>query len=258
MTSSNDVLSAINTLRERLSAEDIVRLTNFLMVPSGLCEDKDPIKFLRKISKWSGFNSSKFLIGLRVIQPTLVESAKQIPWLSTRSEKKEQNKTDMSHFVEIIRDGLTVQNWSDILLSHDIDLEEGTDRSEILRICFHHEIISTNLSSFIGQVRTIKRNDIANHLISYRELFAKMDSEYFVNEFLRTLTENPKVIEMWRNQLSEFTSDVFDKIEPILGSSQTLQLEEIYTPLTIVKYDPQIQKEQESGKTEIDSQNASI
>ena len=75
-----------------------------------------------------------------------------------------------------------------------------------------------------------------------------MSYDDFVTEFEKNAFKTKSAdIKMWC-ELSEYTPAIFDRIEPILGSSQTLKLEEIYMPLTIVKYDPRIQKKQESGK----------
>ena len=160
----------------------------------------------------------------------------------------------MSRFIETIRDELTFLEWRDILLSKGHHyLEEGTKTPEILQMCLGQKVITNDISIFIECFKAIERNDVTGLISSFCAALNKMSYDDFVTEFEKEAFKAKSTdIKMWSERLCEYTSGTFDKIEPILGSSQTLKLEEIYTPLTIVEYDPHIQKEQESGKTEID------
>ena len=244
---------ALTAFRKYMSAEDIQKITNFLNIPSGICDVTDPTAFLYKMSTWKKFDFSQFVIALQNVKPTLVEAAKQIDWLFKSRKVAQENTTAMSRFIETIRDELTFLDWRDILLSKGHFLEEGTKTQDILQMCLDHKVITNNISTFIECLKAIERNDVAGLISSFSAAFNKMSCDDFVTEFEKEAFKAKSTdIKMWSERLCEYTSGIFDKIEPILGSSQTLKLEEIYTPLTIVEYDPHIQKEQESGKTEID------
>ena len=243
-------------LRDKLTKEDVRKLTAVLNVPHGLAETmEDPVDFVTRIDSWENFNHDDLIVALRGVgRSDLCGTAREVKMYKNFHQRK---KTPMGELFDLLRKDIKKDDWKLIARGPGFEPFKGaveSDYDKMLESCIENGTITKDLITFEDRLKNLKRKDLLERLSALRNKFKSMSRDEFAKLFrdwIKNKIEIPET-EMWKQFLEQYMVSQYSKVESILGEDE-ISLKDIYIPLTVLEQKPDfLSVEDESTENELD------
>ena len=228
------------------------KLGNALSVPAKIMENtrNDPIKFLKAMREWDGFNPALFDGALGYISGSMQTTARRLKWLSNPQFKQTKSTVHSTKtFVKLLTEGLTTKEWK-LIGNESSELESHS----MLKSCVDKSIITKDLSKLCEFLEIIKRNDLAVKVESYKSTFQNFSKAQFHEQICQELgldQDEEENIEFWEFKLTKHMKSENENVSVVLNES-SVPIESVFTPLTVIRVKPAEERAKEgSGINEI-------
>ena len=226
-----------------------------LAVPSRIIEavkaSRNPgIELIHQLKKWDEFNPVEFMHVIEEMNNReLITLAKKILWLNVSATQQVTTEKKTAHsFINLLRD-VSPDDWKLIA----IDFTESGDTKEILNCCIQDGIIAKDLTILCKAMSEIERNDLVPKIQNYAALFECLSEEEFKNKLLSEIEfEEEDNHPQWKRKLREYMLLQHRDVSVILDK-ETVALESVYTPLTVIEQESdRVKPEEETTTKEIE------
>ena len=219
-------------------------LQTLLGIPPAIIEKTgtDALEFLFSLKYGLvQFKPKMFLDALGTIgRHELIPLAEKLSWLHISSAKRPQEK-EMSlsaeSFVTLLRTELKTSQWKLIIdtgLSERVPTELDFDTA--FQLSIEKGLITPDLGELCNVMIAVARHDIAEKIQQYAPVFHGMNTIEFHSKLMNELDSDEKDDHVnWVNKLREYTLQQHDKVYIHFDDEETIALESVYTPLTIVE-----------------------
>ena len=237
-------IETMNEITTSLTAQNIKILHTLLGIPPAIIEKTgtDPLEFLFSLKYGSAqFKPKMFLDALGTIgKPELIPLAEKLSWLNISSAKRPHEK-EMSlsaeSFVTLLRTELKTSQWKLIMdtgLSERVSTELDFDTA--FQLSIEKGLITPDLGELCNVMIAVARHDIAEKIQQYAPVFHGMNTIEFHSKLMNELDSDEKDDHVnWINKLREYTLQQHEKVYIHFDDEETIALESVYTPLTIVE-----------------------
>ena len=237
-------IETMNEIATSLTAQNIKILQTLLGIPPAIIEKTgtDPLEFLFSLKYGSAqFKPKMFLDALGTIgRPELIPLAEKLSWLNISSAKRPHEK-EMSlsaeSFVTLLRTELKTSQWKLIMdtgLSERVPTELDFDTA--FQLSIEKGLITPDLGELCNVMIAVARHDIAEKIQQYAPVFHGMNTIEFHSKLMNELDSDEKDDHVnWINKLREYTLQQHEKVYIHFDDEETIALESVYTPLTIVE-----------------------
>ena len=185
------------------------------------------------------FEPKIFLDALGTIgRPDLIPYAEKLSWLNIRSAKRTQEiALSPESFVNLLRTQVEAKQWKLIV---DTGLSERVsdvvDFETAFQLSVEKGLITPNLEELCNIMEAIDRHDVVKRIQPYAQLFHKMNKTEFLRKLMNELDTDEKDEQVkWSNALRSYVKQQNKKVSILLDDDANVQLEYVYTPLTVVK-----------------------
>ena len=232
-------LKAMNELADALTIANVNLLQEILSIPPAIVETTEthPIDFLNALKfDITDFDPSQFIDALKTIKrPELILLAKKITWVGSAKLKK--TTTPFETFVTMLRREVKADQWKAIIgsglserVSPEIDFDTAFKR------CIEGNVVEPDLEELCDIMLAISRNDIVQNIQKYSNLFHGMNRQEFRNKLIDELDSDGKEESVqWCEYLRAYAKQQNKKVSIMFDEEETVLLEDVYTPLTVVK-----------------------
>ena len=232
-------LKAMNELADALTLANVNLLQEILSIPPAIVETTEthPIDFLNALKfDITDFDPSQFIDALKSIQrPELILLAKKITWVGSAKLKK--TITPFESFVTMLRREVKADQWKAIIgsglrerVSPEIDFDTAFKR------CIEGNVVEPDLEELCDVMLAISRNDIVQNIQKYSNVFHGMNRQEFRNKLIDELDSDGKEeSDQWCESLRAYAKQQNKKVSIMFDEEETVLLEDVYTPLTVVK-----------------------
>ena len=232
-------LKAMNELADALTLANVHLLQEILSIPPAIVEttETNPTDFLNALKfDITDFDPSQFIDALKTIQrPELILLAKKITWVGSAKLKK--TATPFESFVTMLRREVKADQWKAIIgsglrerVSPDIDFDTAFKR------CIEGNVIEPDLEELCDVMLAVSRNDIVQNIQKYSNVFHGMNRQEFRNKLIDELNSEGKEESLqWCEYLRADARQQNKKVSIMFDEEETVLLEDVYTPLTVVK-----------------------
>ena len=237
-------IKAMNEIATSLTPENVQQLQTTLEVPSAIVEKTgtEPLDFLDTLRyDFPQFDSVRFLDALGSIgRPDLIPFAQKLSWVSVNTAKGSQGKEaspSIETFVQLLRSEVKTKQWKLIVgtgMSERVTTE--LDFETAFQISVEKELILPDLGQLCNVIKAVARNDLIEKLQKHASVFKGMDKIEFQNRLLEELQTDDKEEQVkWSNALRAYVKQQNKKVSILLDEEENVLLEQVYTPLTVVK-----------------------
>ena len=232
-------LKAMNELADALTIANVNLLQEILSIPPAIVETTEthPIDFLNALKfDITDFEPSQFIDALKSIQkPELILLAKKITWVGSAKLKK--TITPFESFVTMLRREVKADQWKAIIgsglserVSPEIDFDTAFKR------CIEGNVVEPDLEELCDVMLAVSRNDIVQNIQKYSNVFHGMNRQEFRNKLIDELDSDGKEESVqWCEYLRAYARQQNKKVSIMFDEEETVLLEDVYTPLTVVK-----------------------
>ena len=160
---------------------------------------------------------------------------------------KEEPKS-MKTLVQLLTQGMTSHEWM-VLARTSSD----TGPKSMLKQCIENRVITSNMVDLCEDLELVKRNDLANKVLTFASTFQNLSSRKFRQQILEEIDRDDKVeLVVWQLSLREFIRTQNKDVSVILDQDP-VPIESVYIPLTVIKVEsPEKRVGAESGCEEIE------
>ena len=237
-------IETMNEIATSLTAQNIEMLQTLLGIPPAIIErtGTDPLEFLFSLKYGLvQFEPKMFLDALGTIgRRELIPLAEKLSWLNissaTRPHEKEMPLSAES-FVALLRTELKTSQWKLIVdtgLSERVPTELDFDTA--FQLSIEKGLITPDLGELCNVMIAVARHDIAEKIQQYAPVFHGMNTIEFHSKLINELDSDEKEDHVnWVNKLREYTLQQHEKVHIHFDDEETIALESVYTPLTIVE-----------------------
>ena len=237
-------IGTMNEIATSLTAQNIEMLQTLLGIPPAIIErtGTDASEFLFSLKYGlAQFKPKMFLEALGTIgRPELIPLAEKLSWLNissaTRPHEKEMSLSAES-FVTLLRTELKTSQWKLIIdtgLSERVPTELDFDTA--FQLSIEKGLITPDLGELCNVMIAVARHDIAEKIQQYAPVFHGMNTNEFHSKLMNELDSDEKEDHVnWINKLREYTLQQHEKVYIHFDDEETIALESVYTPLTIVE-----------------------
>ena len=237
-------IEAMNEIATSLTPENVQQLQTILEVPSAIVEKTgtEPLVFLDALRfDFPQFDSVKFIDALGSIgRPELIPFAQKLSWVNVSSAKGSQGKEaspSIETFVQLLRSEVNTQQWRLIVaagMSERVTTE--LDFETAFQISVEKELILPDLGQLCNVIKAVARNDLVEKIQNHASVFKGMDKIEFQTRLLEELETDDKEEQVkWSTALRAYVKQRNKKVSILLDEEETVLLEHVYTPLTVVK-----------------------
>ena len=232
-------LKAMNELADALTLANVHLLQEILSIPPAIVEttETNSTDFLNALKfDITDFDPSQFIDALKTIKrPELILLAKKITWVG--SAKLKETITPFESFVTMLRREVKADQWKQIIggglserVSPEIDFDTAFKR------CIEGNVIEPDLHKLCDVMVVMSRHDIVQNIQKYSNVFFGMNRQEFRNKLIDELDSDGKEESVqWCEYLRAYAKQQNKKVSIMFDEEETVLLEDVYTPLTVVK-----------------------
>ena len=224
-----------NELVNSLTQEEVHRLQEMLKMPAAIVErvETNPTKFIYALKEeMDQFDPTEFINALDSInRPELIATAKKIKWMKASNVQRTKVTPSIETFVSLLRREITTDQWKLILgsgkelkfeKSLKSSIEEGKIKPDLVQLC--------------ETIKALQRYDVVEKIQKHIYVFHKMNDQEFETLLLDELeSSNQGQQENLVVKLREYTKQQNEMVYLRFDDDETIPLDSVYTPLTVVK-----------------------
>ena len=234
-------IKAMKELASELTSANVHLLQEILSIPPAIVETTgtNALNFLNALKfDIKDFKPSRFIQALETIQRSeLIPLTRKIAWLNVGSTKAAYISTPFESFVTMLKEGVESAQWKLIIgtglsekVSSEVDFETSFKR------CIEGDLVKPDLETLCEVMIAVDRHDIVQDIQKYSNVFQGMNKDEFHNKLMNELECDEKADhENWSNALRAYVKQQNKKVSILLDEEENVLLEQVYTPLTVVK-----------------------
>ena len=237
-------MKSMNELATSLTCDNVRMLQEKLGIPSAIVEKAgtNPFNFINSLKlQFKTLEPKHFHDALvAIVRGDLIPIANKIEWLNISAAKrttKEDSSPSAESFVTLLRNEVTSDQWKMILsaIFHEYVSSE-VDFDSAFKQCVEGGLISQDMGFLCEMMKAVAREDLVGQIKKHSSVFKDMNETEFRSKMLEELecdeTENQAD---WVRRLREYTLQQHESVYIHFDDEESISLESVYTPLTIVE-----------------------
>ena len=179
---------AIKELKKLLTPQICIQLQTILSIPDGIMERTrdDPVRFIYALKDWEGLDTDFLDEALLRISGSIHHVAKKIDWRSGSHQKQQTSKElSVKSFIRLLKVEMISEDWLILIRTETEEIDtDNIEANEAIRLLVRKRVITRELRRFCKLLEALQRDDLAQKVRSYREIFGNLTNIEFYHQIM--------------------------------------------------------------------------